>query len=363
VKDIHVPNLICRMKKLCLVDRKFYFVLVTLGVYLVFILNYDDLLISNPNKLDEAYREKLEEWVVDNIDNLRNIQAYRSKLVHDTCEKYKTPRKDVSVSDHEFSYLKRVNWHYMYVAHKQSLVWCKVPKAGSSTWTYNFLKLAGLNTNSTKIHAVLRNYYPKQQSHRVFKDKFKFMVVRHPFERILSAYRDKLEDISRDLEARNGYYYTTYGKHIVSEFRNKKKPVNTNTNYTKNSNVTEAVEPTWREFITYIINTDPTKFDEHWMPISMLCSSCVVRYNVIAKMETFAEDTQFILEEAGLNDVLRVEWKHSTGTEGSDDIITDYYSQLSLEEMAELYATYQLDFQLYDYDPEPYFEIASDATT
>ena len=35
--------------------------------------------------------------------------------------------------------------YYMYHSKQNSLVWCKVPKAGSSTWTYNFLKLAGVN--------------------------------------------------------------------------------------------------------------------------------------------------------------------------------------------------------------------------
>ena len=43
---------------------------------------------------------------------------------------------------------------------------------------------------------------------------FRFMVVRHPFERLLSAYRDKLEDLSRDIEARDGYYFTMYGKQV-----------------------------------------------------------------------------------------------------------------------------------------------------
>ncbi len=28
-----------------------------------------------------------------------------------------------------------------------------------------------------------------------------------------------MENIDRDLEARDGYYYTTYGKHIVAEYR------------------------------------------------------------------------------------------------------------------------------------------------
>jgi hypothetical protein len=43
---------------------------------------------------------------------------------------------------------------------KQSNQWqslLQVPKAGSSTWTYNFLKLAGQDTNTTKIHKLLRH--------------------------------------------------------------------------------------------------------------------------------------------------------------------------------------------------------------
>ena len=91
------------------------------------------------------------------------------------------------------------------------------------------------------------------------------MVARHPFERILSAYRDKLEDLSRDIEAREGYYYTMYGKHIVAEYRDPK------------ANMTGVLEPSWREFVTYLLNTPATKYDEHWMPMWMLCSPCIIR--------------------------------------------------------------------------------------
>ena len=148
------------------------------------------------------------------------------------------------------------------------------------------------------------------------------MVVRHPFERILSAYRDKLEDLSRDIEAREGYYYTTYGKHIVAEYRDPRD----------RANMTGVLEPSWREFVTYLLNTPATKYDKHWMPMWMLCSPCIIRlswsndkslpgvfthpfprYDAISKMETFSEDTQYILQQAGLEDKLSVEWKHRTG--------------------------------------------------
>ena len=41
-----------------------------------------------------------------------------------------------------------------------------------------------------------------------------FIVVRHPFERLVSAYRDKLE-------RSNVYYYKKYGEKIVQKYRQK----------------------------------------------------------------------------------------------------------------------------------------------
>lgn len=75
-------------------------------------------------------------------------------------------------------------------------------------------------------------------------------------------------------------------------------------------------------------------------------------------METFSEDTQLTLAQAGLEEQLALEWKHRTGTGGDSDTIADYYSQLSQSEVAALFKKYQLDFELYEYDPEPYLDIA-----
>lgn len=101
-----------------------------------------------------------------------------------------------------------INWNYYYFyknpATDQGLVWCKVPKAGSTTLTKLFLKLAGSKgyTNNTRVHKLLRDFYPRLPND-VMIDKIRisttFVVVRDPFERILSAYRDKLENYNRDL--------------------------------------------------------------------------------------------------------------------------------------------------------------------
>ena len=50
---------------------------------------------------------------------------------------------------------------------------------------------------------------------------FSFMTVRHPFERILSAYRDKFFILSDSSNERNkaAKFHKMYGKHIIKTYR------------------------------------------------------------------------------------------------------------------------------------------------
>lgn len=45
------------------------------------------------------------------------------------------------------------------------------------------------------------------------------MTVRHPFERVLSAYRDKLENINHGWEHGTKHFYQAYGQKIVKKYR------------------------------------------------------------------------------------------------------------------------------------------------
>ncbi len=45
-----------------------------------------------------------------------------------------------------------------------------------------------------------------------------FLIVRHPFHRLVSTYRDKFER-GWTVEVTNNYFYKTYGKHMVTMFR------------------------------------------------------------------------------------------------------------------------------------------------
>ena len=102
------------------------------------------------------------------------------------------------------------------------------------------------------------------------------MVVRHPFHRLVSAYRDKIE---RD----NLWYHPHFGKHFVQKYSRKAIQVlgkdffNGTNNFGAVMNIPKSLRPSsefasfW-EFAQAVV--DSYKMDEHWIPISSYCSIC-----------------------------------------------------------------------------------------
>ena len=142
------------------------------------------------------------------------------------------------------------------------------------------------------LHAFLREKYPllsKNLNKQFMPVSLKFLVVRHPFERVISAYMDKLADYTRDLKYRGGYYYAMYGADIVAKYRQKYQE-----KFPKNP-LFMRKEPSFVEFIEFLIETPVSKYDEHWKPQFILCPPCHFKFDVIVKMETFDRDTKFFI--------------------------------------------------------------------
>ena len=171
------------------------------------------------------------------------------------------------------------------------------------------------------------------------------MVVRHPFERILSAYRDKIENSTAE-----PFYYEKYGWIIVATYR--KQPI------------VGHPEPTFEEFVHYLIDDHfmLLTLEEHWAPYYMFCSPCVVNYDIIVNFETLEQDVRLLmhllnskLQQQNENPLIddRLEWKNkilsSTGRKSAQRNLLSYYSQLDKTTVHKLYEKYRLDFEFFGY--------------
>lgn len=228
------------------------------------------------------------------------------------------------------------------------LSWCPIYKAASSTWMKHFATLGGVLTESAmelirrnilQINTIVRKAFPRdrdvKKAYQKLNTTTKFLIVRHPFERLVSAYRDKLEHI----EGRD-YYYKRFGRHITHKYHRYRKP-----NETK-------LEPTFTEFLRFIV--EEKYFDEHWAPFIDTCEPCLIPYNYILKFDTFDRDQKFLIQELGLNEYLyekndlkNINPRGVTTT----TLVKEYIQNVPRSLLDEVNKVYENDFKLFSYLP------------
>ena len=119
----------------------------------------------------------------------------------------------------------------LFVLKERNLAYCAVPKAGTSTWMTYLLDLSvkpqsikeGILNHFSHIgFQVGRQVAPKlsknkwiswvNKIHGLNQSMIKTIVVRHPFERLVSAFRQKLEKLDPII-------YKAHGQKIVAKYR------------------------------------------------------------------------------------------------------------------------------------------------
>ena len=87
------------------------------------------------------------------------------------------------------------------LAEEEGIAWCRIGKVATTAWSAFFLLLREVPLDTIRaavanltIHDLLREKYPSRPSERIQRLKggeggeyFSFLVVRHPFLRLVSA--------------------------------------------------------------------------------------------------------------------------------------------------------------------------------
>ena len=190
--------------------------------------------------------------------------------------------------------------------------------------------------NRAKIHALKFKHISNKILYQRKKHYYTFLFVRHPFERLVSAYRNKLLHPYPD----DHYLLNTLGKHIVRTYR-------------KNSTRTNDT-CTFAEFVEFLIDkaakNGSNRFNEHWKPQSLLCNICYTRFDFIGKYETLIEDSRIILNNIKVdNQFMFPENKTDFYKARSSEIHEEYMRTIPKGNIEKLYKIYKDDFDAFSY--------------
>lgn len=131
-----------------------------------------------------------------------------------------------------------------------------VPKIASSSLARVFIphiKNTTYDQSLFALHAVLWSRAGKLRELDKFQNTISFVITRHPFTRIVSAYRNKFQADTRIEEG----FVRRYSRDICVAARGEWSEGDP--------------DPSFAEFVRYLIETKVEQYDEHWQLISSRC--------------------------------------------------------------------------------------------
>ena len=154
------------------------------------------------------------------------------------------------------------------------------------------------------------------------KKPFTFAVVRHPFQRLVSAYLDfKTRSRNSENEA---------GKLATGSFTQFLRNSVLKNNYSCSHGGCASVN------------------NHHWRSMDKSCSFCAINYTVISTMDTFAEDYARISERLGLTRV-KAERSNVHGGSKIEKLTAEHFKEVPEGVKQKLREIYEFDLKLFGY--------------
>ncbi|RWS01213.1 carbohydrate sulfotransferase 11-like protein [Dinothrombium tinctorium] len=284
------------------------------------------------------------------IKNIHKRQETRKNLVSAVCN------ESLARNDSLENNIQTLQSHFDHfiVDDIHKLIYCFVPKVASTNWkrvllsinadhlkASNPLSIKGSKSQARNIFQTLDQFNDTTEIIRRLNSYTKFVFVRNPFERLLSAFRNKFESVYND------YFRLRFGRKIIKMYR---------VNSTKQSLET-GNDVTFNEFLSYIADLDvydfKSSFNEHWRPISDLCFPCFIEFDIIGKLETLEEDAFFVMWKANLFNSIRFPHRKETySSVPTAYLLNKYYKFVPLDLMNKLLKLYEQDLKLFNYGIE-----------
>ncbi|XP_056129485.1 carbohydrate sulfotransferase 11 isoform X2 [Lampris incognitus] len=240
---------------------------------------------------------------------------------------------------------------HLIVDDKHSLIYCYVPKVACTNWKRVLMVLnsegrytdpLAIPANEAHVNGNLHTLseFSTPEINKRLRSYLKFVFVREPFERLVSAYRNKFT------RSYNTAFHKRYGTKIIRQYRPDPQP--------------EALEKgndvSFKEFVQYLVDPRTQQeepFNEHWERVHSLCHPCLIHYDVVGKYETLDLDAQAVLRLTGAEDTVRFPTSGKS-TRTDRDMAARFFKNISPSYQKKLLNLYRMDFLLFNYSIPKY---------
>ena len=190
--------------------------------------------------------------------------------------------------------------------------------------------------NENNFH-LLRRYSVEDIKTRL-QSYYKFLFVREPFERLLSAYENKF--VKRQWP---WYRILKFEGHIYEKFSQVDPSAGWNV--------------TFKRFV-YFLNDFGFNQDDHWATYARLCFPCDIKYDFIGHFKDMPEEAAYVLKKTGMDkEVTFPEFV----THNTKDKLLQKYAPVPREKIVELAKAFEEDFEMFNFDfPGPLLSLLRD---
>ncbi|XP_059409349.1 carbohydrate sulfotransferase 12 [Carassius carassius] len=288
-------------------------------------------------------------------------QAHRRHLIRQLCSansSFSFPGKFDT-----FDQIPSKALDHLIVDDHHGVIYCFVPKVACTNWKRVMIVLSqnlkapdgapyldpldipsALSHNAT-LHLTFNKFwrlfgrFSRPLMHHKLKNYTKFLFVRDPFVRLISAFRNKFA-------LPNENFYRQFGSVMLHHYANISKPPDS-----AQEAFAAGIRLSFTHFIKYLLDpkTEEEKpFNEHWQQMYRLCHPCQIEYDFVGKLETLNEDTDHLLKILGVENQVRFPPGYRNRTASNWE--RDWFRNISVADRRKLYNLYEADFKLFGYD-------------
>lgn len=221
---------------------------------------------------------------------------------------------------------------YIAVDDENKIIYCALHKVASKTWTGLMQEAIGITPRVGRwgVFRRLGDYSEEEKSLRL-KTYFKFLIVREPLHRLLSAFKERYPP-EAPLRDKSRIFRQLMVLHLRPDDFNPQ-------------GIYEDYDVSFSEFIQYL-STNVTR-NPPCRQYERMCHPCFINYDFISNFETMGDDGPLVLKMAGISD--RVTFPPIHEATDSDEVL-EYFSQVPPRYIKQLGEQYRSDFEMFGYD-------------